>query len=162
MPELTFRPLEQDDRQGIVDFFARLGEPGSTFFNRDRGNERGTMRFFEQEVPNTRFFVTCLPDDPTPAGLCFLWDLDTMIPWMGIGVRHDCLGQHIGSFTIDHLLAFAGERGCGGVLLTTAQDNFPAQRLYESRGFEKLGVHHDGEFLYLKRFAAGPIAPRED
>jgi len=157
MTELIFRPLRQDDEEGVRDFFSRLGDSGSAFFNHGRGNERRTMGFFENGKPDHRFFVSCIPGDPTPAGLCFIWDVDSSVPWLGIAVREDCRGMHVGSFTLDRLISYVRERGCGGLLLTTAQTNFPAQRLYESRGFERLGVYHDGEYVYIRRFPAPNI-----
>ena len=154
MTRYRFRTLAPGDRPMTERFFADLGEAATGLFNVNRGNERRVLEYFENGKPDHRFFVTVDTQaaTPTAAGLCFYWDLFSSVPWMGIAVADAYRGQHLGSFTLDNLLQALQNEGRGGVLLRTAQTNLPAQRLYESRGFERLGVHASGEFLYIKRF----------
>lgn len=49
-------------------------------------------------------------------------------------------GQGIGSLLLDALLAEAGRRGCTEVFLEVRVDNDRAQRLYERRGFTRVGL----------------------
>lgn len=54
-----------------------------------------------------------------------------------IGVHPDLQGQRLGARLMDELLAVAGRRR---VLLEVRVDNEPAQRLYERRGFARIGL----------------------
>ena len=40
-PDLVIRSFTANDRPLVEEFFANLGEEGSWFFNRNRGNEKG-------------------------------------------------------------------------------------------------------------------------
>ena len=44
---------------------------------------------------------------------------------------------------------WAFQNGAGGIVLTTAQNNFRGQGLYSRMGYEKIGTYLDGEILYL-------------
>ena len=68
-------------------------------------------------------------------------------------MRDEYQGRGLGSFMLRELFCLLRREGCGGVLLRTAPDNAPAQRLYERAGFERIGEHPSGEYLYLKRFS---------
>lgn len=54
-----------------------------------------------------------------------------------IGVHPDLQGQGLGARLLDDLLAVAGRRR---VLLEVRVDNDPARRLYERRGFDRIGL----------------------
>lgn len=85
-------------------------------------------------------------------GYVFVWDTHTGVPWLGTAVAADWKGRHLGRRLIEHAHAYAKERGAGGVLLTTAIANIRGQGLYERMGYQRLGMHKDGAFLYLYRF----------
>lgn len=152
--ELRIRLMKPEDRDRVVRFFSELGEEGSTFFNRHGGNERGTMEFFDGKRPDRIYWVAVADtsEGEKVVGLSFIWDKDSQIPWFGIGITEEWKGRHLGRRLIATVRAHCESVGCGGILLTTAQDNLRGQRLYEHCGFERLGVHHSGEFLYLLRF----------
>jgi ribosomal-protein-alanine N-acetyltransferase len=57
-----------------------------------------------------------------------------------IGVRRDRQRAGIGRALLDALLARAAAAGADAVLLEVAADNAAAQRLYDSYGFEVVGV----------------------
>ena len=82
-------------------------------------------------------------------GIVFLWKKDSGVPWLGIGIAEKWKGKHLGRRLMDTARQYAESKGAGGIMLTTAQTNFRGQGLYEHMGYEKLGVHHSGEFLYL-------------
>ena len=145
--------MDAGDRSAVEKFFAELSPEAAGYFNAGGGNERRVLEFFENGKPDHRFFLTVDPAEPRRAAcLCFYWEAGSLVPWMGIAVAEGYRGRHVGSFTLDALLARIRSEGCGGVLLRTAQSNIAAQRLYESRGFERLGEHPSGEYLYIKRF----------
>ena len=152
MEDLVFRPMAQSDRLQLEAFYRGLGEKSASFFNVNGGNERRTMDFFgDAPRANHEYYVaeTC----GTVAGHLFIWDVNRRVPWLGIAVRDDFQGRGIGGFMLTSLFALLEARGYGGVLLRTARENVPAQRLYEKYGFERLGTHDSGEYLYIKRFA---------
>lgn len=154
MPDpLSFRPLHLSDRDEIRRFYADMGEESAAFFNVNRGNERRTMEFFENGKRDHRFFVAA--DGERIAGIAFVWDVDRALPWLGIAVRDDYQGRGVGTFLLSALIDLLRQHGYGGLILRTAKNNVAAQRLYEKTGFERVGEHPSGEFLYIKRFETG-------
>ncbi len=148
---MEFRRMAKSDRQGVQDFFNSLEGDSATFFNRSHGNENRTMAWFDDRMPDHEFFV--MEEEGVIIGVSFIWNVESRIPWFGIGVRNAWQGKHVGTKMLTSILDMLRERGCGGLLLTTAQTNFKGQGLYEKCGFERLGVYPDGEFLYLHRFS---------
>lgn len=145
-----FRPLRSNDREQISKFFSLMGEESSGFFNVDHGNEIRVNEFFENGKKDHLFYVFEL--DGEIIGLTFLWDIDRTVPKMGIAVRDDVKGQGVGGRFLDSLLSNMRRDGYAGVILTTAVNNLRAQRLYQSRGYERLGIAENDEFIYIKRF----------
>ena len=151
MNDLVFREMRADDEARMRAFYRGLGEESAAFFNVDHGNERRTMDFFGPSPrPNHRYYAA--ETGGVIAGHLFIWDTDTRIPWLGIAVRDDFQGRGVGSFMLRSLFGLLEAEGFGGLLLRTAQNNIPAQKLYEKNGFERIGTHPSGELLYLKRF----------
>ena len=143
--------MRQDDKDRMQAFYGALGEQSAAYFNAGRGNELRTMDFFGPAPrKNHRYYVAVCGD--TVAGHLFIWDTDTRVPWMGIAVRDDFQGKGVGTRMLTELFRLLKEEGRGGLLLRTAQSNVPAQRLYEKCGFERIGTHPTGEYLYVKRF----------
>lgn len=152
--ELRIRPMLPEDRPLVAEFFLQMGEESASFFNRNRGNERRTLAFLEGKKPTHLFWLAedITEEGSKMAGLVFLWDIHKSVPWLGIAVAESWKGKHLGRRLIGATRDWCIENGRGGILLTTAQTNYRGQGLYERCGFERLGVHHDGEFLYLLRF----------
>jgi len=91
--------------------------------------------------------------DGKMAGYVFLWDLHTSIPWLGIAVREDLKGKRLGRRLIAHAQSYVRDMGKGGIQLTTHLANIRGQVLYETMGFQRVGIHGaSGEFYYLWRF----------
>lgn len=148
---MTFRNMEPGDRDAMQSFYDDMGLASKTFFNLSGYNEKRTMDFFSEEgKPNHEFWV--MTEGDQIIGLSFIWDIGSMIPWFGIAVRDEWHGKHVGTAMLTNVLEILRERGCGGLLLTTAQNNYKGQGLYEKCGFERLGVHRGGEYLYIHRF----------
>lgn len=150
---MEFRNMVMSDREGVQAFFDSLEGEGAVFFNRNHGNERRTMSWFDGGAPGHEFFV--MEEEGIIIGVCFVWDISSKIPWFGIGVRNAWQGKHVGTQMLTSTLEILRQRGCGGLLLTTAQTNYRGQGLYEKCGFEKLGTYPDGEIIYLHRFRLG-------
>ena len=151
---LPIRRMKAEDRPLVEKFFAQMGEESASFFNRGHGNENRTLKFCDGQLPDHVFWIAEAQTESGPAiaGLVFIWDKDSKIPWLGIAVAEEWKGRHLGRRLIAAVREHCEGRGCGGILLTTAQTNFRGQGLYERCGFERLGVHPSGEFLYLLRF----------
>ena len=148
--EYLIRPLQSSDREGIQAFYDSLGERSTFYFNENHGNEHRTMEFFENGKPDHRFTVVSYRKEI--AALAFIWDLNKAIPWFGICVSDRFQKRGLGSALLDHVLKDCKYQAYGGLILRTATDNLSAQKLYESHGFEKIGIHDSGQYLYLKRF----------
>lgn len=147
---MKVRKMEIADKEKMADFYNSMGEKSAHFFNENHGNEKRTMAFFENGKPDHIFYVA--EDDNDIVGHAFIWDIDTTIPWFGIAVRDTAQGKGVGTFMINKIFEDIALKGYAGLLLRTATDNIPAQHLYEKCGFERLGVHPSGQYLYLKRF----------
>jgi ribosomal protein S18 acetylase RimI-like enzyme len=152
---LPIRPFDKNlDLRRVKDFFAQMGGESRGFFNRGGGNEKGTLGFFEpgseERYRNMSYFMAL--DGERMAGYVFLWDLDKSIPWLGISVAEDWKGRHLGRDLMAHAENHARKNGKGGILLTTHAANVRGQSLYERCGYERMGTHTSGEFLYLRRF----------
>ena len=148
---MTVRKMQMCDREKVADFYASMGEKSAHFFNVNHGNEKRTMEFFENGKKDHVFYVAL--DGEEPVALAFMWDIDRTVPWFGIAVRDSAQGKGVGTAFLQKILDDILGAGYAGLLLRTATDNIPAQKLYEKCGFERLGVHPSGEYLYLKRFA---------
>lgn len=147
---MLFRKMEMSDKNKIAEFYASLGERSAYFFNENHGNEKRTMGFFENGKPGHIFYVAFEGEELV--GHAFIWDIDKSVPWFGIAVRDSAQGKGYGTAIINEVFVDIRSQGYAGLLLRTATDNIPAQHLYEKCGFEKLGVHPSGQYLYLKRF----------
>lgn len=149
--ELKIRLLVSEDRDKIYNFFRKLGEEGSTFFNRGNGNENRTYSFLEGNLPDHIFWaaVSGEGENEEIAGIVFLWRKDTGVPWLGIGISEEWKGRHLGRRLMTTAKEWAFQNGAGGIVLTTAQNNFRGQGLYSRMGYEKIGTYLDGEILYL-------------
>ena len=148
---MTVRKMQMCDREKAAEFYASMGERSAHFFNVNHGNERRTMEFFENGKKDHIFYVAF--DGGELVALAFIWDIDRTVPWFGIAVRDSAQGKGVGTAFMKEIFADILSAGYAGLLLRTATDNIPAQRLYEKCGFERLGTHPSGEYLYLKRFA---------
>ena len=153
MENITIRPIVAGDEGAINEFFDAMGGESRTLFNRHGGNQAGVLNFCrEQNTDRCRYWMAEATDGRM-AGLIFLWDLHTGVPWLGIAVREDLRGQHLGRKLIAFAQDYARENGKGGIQLTTHVANLRGQSLYETMGFRKLGTHGaSGEFYYLFRF----------
>ena len=148
---MTVRKMQMRDREKVADFYACMGERSARFFNVNHGNEKRTMEFFENGKKDHVFYVALEGEELV--ALAFIWDIDRTVPWFGIAVRDTAQGKGVGTAFLKEILSDILSEGYAGLLLRTAADNIPAQRLYEKCGFERIGVHPSGEYLYLKRFA---------
>ncbi len=103
------------------------------------GAERWSAAMFWNELANGNYYLVALDGDDVVgyAGL----SAGGREAWVqNIAVRRDRQRHGVGRRLLEALLAEARSRGAGSVLLEVAVDNGPAQRLYETYGFEQVGV----------------------
>jgi len=147
--DIIIRRFTAEDKTTIQLFFDNMGEKSAAFFNVNHGNEKRVMGYFTGETKNHIFFAAM--KEGVCVGLMFIWDIDRAVPWFGIAVADDFQGQGIGTGMIDYLKGYLVENNYGGLLLRTHTENVSAQKLYEKCGFERIGVHPSGEYLYILR-----------
>ena len=152
MSEIVIRPLAMSDRDAFNAFFDGLAPDARMFFNRHDGNRNWGLRFFTgTETQDILRWVAV--DGDEIVGYVFLWDTDTAVPYLGIGLAERMRGKRFGRTMIAHAANWAKEHGKGGILLTTHIANLRAQIMYEDCGFTRLGTDTTGqEFVYLLRF----------
>lgn len=147
---MIIREIKMTDKEMMQLFFDGMSDRSVSFFNVNHGNEKRTMEFFETGKPDHRFFVAT--DEKEIIGLAFIWDISTSLPWFGIAVSDKYQGQGIGKMLIEDIFSVLQKENYGGLILRTSKENIPAQKLYEKCGFERMGTHPSGEYLYIKRW----------
>jgi len=153
MDGMKIRQIVPGDEEKINAFFAVMGPEARAFVNRFGGNQKGTLKFCEEQDTDKRIYWMAEDADGKMAGLVFLWDLHTGVPWLGIAVREDLKGKHLGRRLIAFAQEYARKAGKGGIQLTTHLANLRGQVLYETMGFKRMGMHGEsGEWYYLFRF----------
>ncbi len=72
-------------------------------------------------------------------GYFFLWEFQSSIPLLGIGIADAFQGEGLGRQMMALLIDAAREAGRDGIELTTMQHNDRAFALYQKMGFEHVG-----------------------
>lgn len=149
--DFTIRPVTSEDETLIDDFFAVMSGESRAFFNRHDENHKSAVNFCRNPEEDCQYFLA--ESEGIMIGLVFLWDLNTTIPWLGIAVRENMKGKHIGRKLIAFAQDYARKHGKGGIQLTTHIANLRGQSLYETMGFRRMGIYGpSGEFYYLFRY----------
>lgn len=157
MDGVRLRVLELEDLAMVLEFFDQMAGDTRAMFNRGDVNRFRVIEHLKRTGEDHQIhFAAVVPNgDGTEkmVGYVFLWDTDRKIPWLGIAVREDWKGHHLGRRLLEHLDAWAKPKGYGGLMLTSVPANVRAHSLYTRMGFEYFGAYPDGEFLYIKRYA---------
>lgn len=154
---VKIRELLPADLPMVLAFFDQMAGDTRAMFNRNDVNKLRVIEHLKRTQPDNEIhFAAVVPsaDGELMVGYVFLWDIDKKLPWLGIAVREDWKGHHLGRQLLDHLDAWAKPKGYGGLMLTSVPANVRAHALYERMGFSYYGVYPDSEFLYIKRYAA--------
>ena len=150
--ELPIRQLKKEDLPIVEQFFAQMGGESRSFFNKDDGNRKFLVNVLSDENNTDTIVFAAIGPDGCIAGLCFLIDLNSGVPWVGIAIAEDWKGHHLGRRLLAYLDQYAGDNGYGALMLITAVSNQRGQGLYERMGYRRLGIHSCGEVLYIKRY----------
>lgn len=157
--EARIRVLGRADLPMVLDFFDQMAGDTRAMFNRGDVNRLRAIEHLNRKNDDGQVhFAAVVPnEDGTEkmVGYVFLWDIDRKIPWLGIAVREDWKGHHLGRRLLEHLDGWAKPKGYGGLMLTSVPANVRAHSLYTRMGFEYFGVYPDSEFLYIKRYTSG-------
>lgn len=149
-PQLIIRPFSAGDRPLVVDFFANLGEEGTFFFNGDGINEKPALAWFEGMSRENAYFLA--ERNGIMLGFLVFYDYHWKTPWLGIALREDAKGTHLGTRLMAFAENYAREQGKGAIILTTHVKNVRGQALYKKSGYTHLGTHTTGELLYIRYF----------
>jgi [ribosomal protein S18]-alanine N-acetyltransferase len=79
-------------------------------------------------------------DGQEVVGYGVLWCIADEGELANIAVRGDIRGRGLGASLLDHLIETARQRGVKSLYLEVRPSNRTALRLYESRGFDEIGV----------------------
>lgn len=149
--KIVLRELQSTDENLINEFFNRMGGESRALFNRRDYNRKGVLKQCRTPLPTRRYWLALL--DKEMVGYVFFLDWDTSIPELGIAVRDDLQGKHLGKELMRYAMERATSEGKGGICLTTHTANLRAQALYESMGFVCMGQCKNGtELFYLYRY----------
>lgn len=151
---VALRELVPGDMEKIMNFFDQMAGDTRAMFNRGDVNRTRVIAYLEGKRPNEKHFCATVDinGEETIVGYTFLWDIDKTIPWLGIAVHERWKGFRLGRVLLNHLDEYAKANGYGGLMLTTVPANIRAQSLYTNMGYEHLGTHCCGEYMYVKRF----------
>ncbi len=154
---IVIRPIRQQDKALVEEFFAQMGGETRGFFNGNGYNGSLAKKIFTPECPpNHEFYLA--EKDGLMVGYIYLWDTHTQVPDLGICIRENCKGMHLGRDLIGFLIRRAKALGAGGLMLTTHVANVRGQGLYSKMGFDRIGTSNDGEALYLLKFQKGELS----
>jgi ribosomal protein S18 acetylase RimI-like enzyme len=149
--EYRLRDAAVGDEELINDFFDRMGGETRALFNRGDYNRRGVLKYCAKPDGTRRYWIAT--DGKTVLGYVFFLDYDSLIPTLGVAVRDDLRGKHLGRDLVSFAIGMAKSQGKGGIFLTTHTANIRAQALYESLGFRCMGLSRGcSELIFLLRF----------
>lgn len=151
---VTLRELVPEDMEEILEFFDQMAGDTRAMFNRGDVNRTRVIKYLEGKQANEKHFCATVDVNGKQriVGYTFLWETDKAVPWLGIAVHERWKGFHLGRVLLGHLDDYAKQQGFGGLMLTTVPANIRAQSLYTNMGYEYLGNHTCGEYMYIKRY----------
>ena len=148
---LSFREVREGDEKIINEFFEVMGGESRALFNRRGYNQRGVLKYCARPDKTRRYWIA--EAEGEMVGYVFFLDFNTSVPELGLAVRDDLRGLHIGRELVTFAENYAKESGKGGIILTTHVANVRGQALYEHMGFQCMGLCKNGtELFYLRRF----------
>jgi len=135
-----------------VDLLVPLFDAYRQFYEQD--SDPATARsFLQQRITREEsvIFWAANPADQAPWGFTQLYPSFSSISMKPIWILYDLYvvperrKQGVGRALMEHARGFASDRGAHSITLSTATDNAPGQKLYESLGYVR-----DKEFYYYE------------
>lgn len=154
--DVVIRELLPGDMEMAIEFFDQMAGDTRAMFNRGDANRIRMMEHLTRKEDDRQIHFAAVTRNADGSermvGYVFLWDTDRKLPWLGVAVREDWKGHHLGRKLLEFLDGWARPKGYGGLMLTSVPANVRAHSLYTRMGFEYFGVYPDSEFLYIKRY----------
>ena len=149
--DVSFRAAVAEDEEIVNEFFDAMGAESRSLFNRTDYQRKWMLKYCAKQDPTQRYWLAEL--DGKMAGYVFFHHWNTTIPSLGIAVRDDLKGMHLGSRLMDFGIEQVKLAGKGGIRLTTHVANLRGQMLYEKKGFRCMGqANNPLEVFYLLWF----------
>jgi len=148
---IELREAGYGDERYINEFFDSLGGESRAVFNRRDYNRKGALKYCGKKDEKRKYWIALM--EGKMAGCVFFLDWNTSIPEMGIAIRDELQGQHLGRELVSFAIERAKAANKGGIQLTTHTANLRAQVLYEAVGFVCKGLCKNcTELFYLLSF----------
>ncbi len=131
MTGVLVRPMTIADLDALLPFEAEMFGP-----------EAWTRRSYQDELADTelRYYVVATDQASTVLGSAGLLTIADTAQIMTVGVLPAARRQGIARLLVADLVAHARQRQASEVLLEVRVDNDAAVKLYETAGFERMGV----------------------
>ncbi len=137
-PQYTIRRIQSGDADGLLHFYNGLSTTSNRTFQ-PLGTKTTLdvcLDIIQDNGPDRDKKIDLIALCGTRIiGSCFLWNLESDKPTLGLGIADDHQGKGLGGKLMDHVMTAARERGLRKVFLSVVKDNEVARRMYEKRGF---------------------------
>jgi len=147
----TVRPLEAGDTALLYDVFCGLSEWSRKKYRPHDFTYATAAKFTGEALSEEgcERFIALVRDEGAlhAAGFCFLYDMSSDAPSLGIAVSDLWQRKGVGSAMMEHMIHRAREAGKKGLRLTTDKDNIAGQTLYQKCGFVITGEGKEADYL---------------
>ena len=153
--KLSLRPLVAGDEKALRQFHHALSAESRRKFLPHLYDDETIGKFIERnDNGKDLIFVAAAPGGRIVAYF-FLWEFETSVPVLGIGICDEFHGAGVGRQLMQVLIDRAASAGKDGIDLTTLPDNDRAYGLYSSVGFEYIGdvenIEGNGKIVIERR-----------
>lgn len=135
---LTARRLADDDAPALRAFHEKLSGSSRSTFTPHAYDPETVATYIERSLSGEDLIYVLLSGNET-VGYFFLWEFQSPIPLLGIGLADAFQGEGLGPQMMELLIDDARTAGREGIELTTMRDNDRAFSLYKKVGFQHVG-----------------------
>jgi ribosomal protein S18 acetylase RimI-like enzyme len=167
LDDTTIRLLASGDVDALQQFNAALSEQTRSRFLPHAYDSDTLARIIARAQSGIDRAYIALAGEVV-VGYFFLWEIETPVPVLGLGLADAWQGRGLGRRFMEILIGDARIAGCSGIELTTLPENERAFALYRAMGFEHVGdadnVAGDGrvvrERVMFLPLVPGALAPQ--
>jgi len=161
LDDTTIRLLASGDVDALQQFNAALSEQTRSRFLPHAYDSDTLARIIARAQSGIDRAYIALAGEVV-VGYFFLWEIETPVPVLGLGLADAWQGRGLGRRFMEILIGDARIAGCSGIELTTLPENERAFALYRAMGFEHVGdadnVAGDGRVV-RERVMFLPLVP---